>query len=281
MYDYKTIVSDIEIGALFHKVSDRTIKATSLDGSELGTVNLEGGVFTATDDDLFMKYKLYQTRPELSVGVPVNITGRSIDELMSEYEERLIGTHILHGKYIVTPESKTRYERMIDWLRTTDFFRAPASSYYHESFVGGLLVHTLNVYNRAIDLLKTDTFKSIDPASVTLVALTHDWCKIGLYESYKKNVKNDQTGKWDSVDAFRRNTNNLPLPLGHGATSMYIASKFFALTADEALAIRWHMGEYNIANVEMDELHSANAKYPLCYLIQFADRISCTEYGTV
>ena len=54
--------------------------------------------------------------------------------------------------------------------------------------------------------------------------------------------------------------------------------KFFKLSQEEALAIRWHMGEYNVADNEMNELHYANENYPLVFLLQFADRLSITNY---
>lgn len=202
------------------------------------------------------------------ISIPIEIEGKSIDELMTEYEKRIIGVHMLSR-----PEG---YQAMIDWLRNTDFYRAPASSKYHESFVGGLLTHTIKVYNCTLDLLKSPTFADVNTKSAALASLCHDWCKIGLYESYQKNVKNEKTGEWEKVTAFRRNMKGIPM--GHGATSMFIASHFFSLSNEEALAIRWHMGEYNVAPNEMDELHLANSKYPLCYLIQFADRAACCDW---
>ena len=170
-----------------------------------------------------------------------------------------------------------RFINIIRWLESTDFFEAPASSQFHEPYPGGLVEHTLRVYNNLIVLMQSDLFKGCDVISATLCALVHDWCKIGLYEGYMKNVKNPDTGMWEQVEAYKR-TDPL-IPLGHGTTSMYMAMRFFDLTVEEALAIRWHMGEYHICNDERSELHAANESYPLVQLLQFADRMACSKFG--
>ena len=38
-------------------------------------------------------------------------------------------------------------ERLLRQLEESDFFEAPASSRYHNSFKGGLCAHSLNVYD--------------------------------------------------------------------------------------------------------------------------------------
>lgn len=34
---------------------------------------------------------------------------------------------------------------LLEWLESTDFFEAPASTHYHGSYPGGLVEHSLNV----------------------------------------------------------------------------------------------------------------------------------------
>ena len=43
---------------------------------------------------------------------------------------------------------------MLEWLRTTDFFQAPASTKYHEVYPGGLVDHSVKVYHELQRLLK-------------------------------------------------------------------------------------------------------------------------------
>lgn len=182
-------------------------------------------------------------------------------------------------------EDSKVHEKLFDWLRTTDMYTAPASTQYHEAYTGGLMIHSLKVYNEAMDLKDLPKFKKVTDAdpdrekhmvSVAIVSLVHDWCKIGLYEKYTRNVKNEQTGQWEKVEAFRRNQKGIPL--GHGVSSMFLASKFFNLSQDEALAIRWHQGRWNVPREEMNELQLANEYFPLVHLIQFADQLAIVNY---
>ena len=168
--------------------------------------------------------------------------------------------------------------RCFEWLRNTDFYTCPASTQYHDSFTGGLLKHSLNVCDSAVNLLAAEPFKStVHIEDAVLVSLIHDWCKIGLYVPYKRNVKDEATGQWNAVDAFRY-AENRTICLGHGVSSMYMASKFFNLNMEESLAVRWHMGKWNVADSEINELQQANRMYPLVHLIQFADQLAITDY---
>ena len=38
-------------------------------------------------------------------------------------------------------------EQLIEFIKSTDFFEAPASTRFHGNFEGGLLQHSLSVYN--------------------------------------------------------------------------------------------------------------------------------------
>ena len=167
---------------------------------------------------------------------------------------------------------------VIRWLETTDFFEAPASTRYHEPYPGGLVEHTLRVYNNMVELLKIAPFNACNVADATLCVLVHDWCKIGLYKRDFRNVKNPQTGVWEQVPIYQKVEYN-PVPLGHGAASLYMAQRFFHMPMELATAVRWHMGEYHLANEERSELHTANEYHPLVLLIQFADRLACTKYS--
>lgn len=206
------------------------------------------------------------------------ISNGQIDIIKLEYdrvlEEAVIGRATNAGKDV--DRAKQVVTRIIAWLESTDFYTAPASTQYHESFLGGLCYHTLKVASNALDLCKVEKFNAVNEFDAVLVALMHDWCKINFYEPYKRNVKNESTGTWESVTAFRYR--GAQVPLGHGVTSMFLAQKFFQLSVDECAALRWHMGAWRVCESEHSELQSANENYPLVHLIQFADQLSITNY---
>lgn len=172
-----------------------------------------------------------------------------------------------------------RVDKIISWLESTDFYNAPASTRYHETFEGGLLYHTLCVTANIIAIGDSAPFaKNVNIEDAVLVALVHDWCKIGKYQSYQKNVKNEETGTWEKVTAYKYQ-DSVPYPLGHGVTSAYIANKFFNLKIEEFAAIEFHMGRWEAGtDYQQNDMQQANENIPLCYLLQFADQVACTKY---
>lgn len=222
----------------------------------------------------------FTSRPEYTVYQTIDVTDKPNEELIDVYENLLLKTTMVITESDGGDPDKSidSVFRCLDWLRTTDFYTAPSSTQYHDAEYGGLLKHTLKVTSKCMELCKSSVFyNKVDVAKAMRACLMHDWCKIGMYESYSKNVKNEYTGEWDSVLAYRHKKDRM-ISLGHGASSMFLANKFFRLSYGEALAIRWHMGEFNVSPSEMQELSQATRTYPIVYLVQFADRLACVEY---
>lgn len=175
------------------------------------------------------------------------------------------------------PESFKKAEKLLNWLHTTNFYESPASTVFHESYVGGLLDHHLNVAAAIIRLHASNVFNTkVDIDCAIFAALVHDFCKIGAYEQYMKWQKDDNN-QWIQVHAFKR-ASDPSLALGHGESSMYIVQKFFPLKMEMAAAIRWHMGKWRVPDDDVNNLQYCNEHYPLVHLLQFADQISITQY---
>lgn len=173
--------------------------------------------------------------------------------------------------------AQSQIDKIFDWLDSTDFFTAPASTVYHEAYQSGLVFHSLNVVKHCQSLKYLDEFHNADYVSAILCGLVHDWCKIGLYERYQKNQKNESTGQWEKVDAYKRREFNCPM--GHGTASMFMVMQCMKITPEEAAAIRWHMGKWNVSENEVNEFQQSNEQFPLVHLIQFADQLSITKYA--
>ena len=144
---------------------------------------------------------------------------------------------------------------MLKWLeRETDFFTAPASSKNHLAQPGGLAVHSLNVWRRLREITVRDMtdrnapgvrqLSEAEEETVAILGLLHDVCKAGVYHQETKRRKNQETGKWEDYLGY---TFRDPFPLGHGEKSLFLITRHMALTEEEALAIRWHMGAYDDA----------------------------------
>ena len=220
----------------------------------------------------------YAQMKEALLGTAAVLEGQNLEQLAETYDTLLCLAFLeraSRSSVKIDPFDTMAY--MIDWLRSTDFYTAPASTQYHESHPGGLLLHSLKVYNKAMSLRALPEFKSVQLASLVIVALVHDWCKIGMYTTYQKNVKNEKTGAWEKKTAYKREQKGLTL--GHGITSMYLINQFLPLNVDEALAIRWHMSHWDVSDVQVNELQASNENYPLVHLLQFADQLSITTYA--
>lgn len=163
---------------------------------------------------------------------------------------------------------------LLEYLEKSDFFQAPASTIYHGSYEGGLCHHSLNVYNCLVKECEYTFGKewsdNIDPESVAIVALLHDLCKVNSYEKYMRNVKNESTGKWEQAECYRRNAK---FPMGHGEKSVFIVMNYIYTLPEEALAIRWHMGAFDLGTYSnVNELSKAYEQSELAFLLHIADQ---------
>lgn len=238
-----------------------------------------GVKFEEDTDVRYNDFKDFFVRPEMDL-YDAQPDNNSPEGLIHYYEKLLMASNM-----VIAEEDGKDPDSVIDstlkcfeWLRTTDFYSCPASTQYHDNFNSGLLLHTLKVADRCKELCKSNLFANkVSYARAIRACLLHDWCKIGLYEPFNKNVKNDETGIWEQVTLYKYRRDR-SVCLGHGASSVFLASRFFKISYEEALAIRWHMGEYNVVESEVTEFSQACRKYPMVYLIQFADRMSVVEY---
>ena len=237
----------------------------------------EGDDAEAMKADIRSDFESFTRRPEFIIGTKVPeelITDNPIDigrmKKMKSYCEQLIrGCCYM----IYDDEAAKKYsDRAIKWLEGTDFYTAPASTKYHDSEPSGLLRHTLKVVSGVINLTTIDPFRSINVPEAILAAIAHDWCKINFYESFLRNVKNEDTGVWEQVPSYRHKPSEYPF--GHGVTSLYIAEKLFKLSLEQALAIRWHMDIYDVSDYEKSDLFDAKEKYPMVRLLQMADQLA-------
>lgn len=261
------------------------------DKNQLSTPMLEVPIADVDSEidnpDILEDLALYRTRPEWLVGQTLDTLidfsapgNNSVTTLKDVYKSLLTGTLCLRAFQSIKDVSQGEKvaEKIIHYLEFTDFFEAPASTRYHEATPSGLLFHSLKVYNEAATLQNIPAFKNCNICKWSLVALVHDWCKIGLYEGYIRNVKNEMTGQWEKVPSYKVATVKQNNTLGHGAASMFMISQFVKLSLEEALAIRWHMGVWNVCESEMNDLQDSNETYPLVHMLQFADQLAITKY---
>lgn len=155
-------------------------------------------------------------------------------------------------------------EQLLEWLETNDFYSCPASQRFHGAYPGGLLEHSLNVYDELKRLLSAYPEVSVDEESVIVSSLFHDLCKVKLYTTEKRNRKN-QNGQWESYDAYTIKESFCFG--GHGSKSVYLTQHFIPLTPEEAVAINCHMSSWD----GNQYVGSAFEQFPLAWLLHVAD----------
>lgn len=157
-------------------------------------------------------------------------------------------------------------DRLLEWLISSDFFTAPASTRFHAAYEGGLVEHSLNVYK--VFMKKHFVEGEDDPESVAIATLLHDICKAGFYEVSYRNRKNE-AGTWEKVPYY---TINDRFPYGHGEKSVFLIERFMRLKNEEAFAIRWHMGGFDdSAKAGSFAISHAFEQYPLAVKVHLSD----------
>ena len=172
-------------------------------------------------------------------------------------------------------------EEVIAYLEESGFFIAPASTGHHLSYEGGLMEHSMNVYDMAIAMrgpivaMKPEMEEKMTKENIIIAALLHDVCKANIY----KKTKKWDFGKDGTPEQKEKYTTNYSeMPVGHGEKSVIILLGLgLKLTLDEMVAIRWHMGAWDLAFQSYEaksNINEAGNRHPLLALIQSADNMA-------
>ena len=170
---------------------------------------------------------------------------------------------------------------LMAFIKKSDFYTAPASTRYHSCHEGGLLEHSLNVYDCLMAKLENPTWaealSQVEPESIVIAALLHDLCKCYYYAVEMKNKKvYSETGSkvdnggrydWQLVPGY---TTDDKIPYGHGEKSVMMIEEYMRLKPVERYAIRWHMG-FTEPKESWNTLGLAMKKHPLILAIHEAD----------
>ena len=179
----------------------------------------------------------------------MNLTGEEVG-FMSEMGKHLGGEErkqeFIH---LLSFVERDGVQSLLEWLESTDFYTAPASTKYHGAYAGGLLEHSLNVFRRLVKRCP-----AADMDTLTITALLHDVCKIHLYEK--------------TEDGYRHNEQ---FPIGHGEKSVILILRHMPLTDEEITAISWHMGAFDSRAGAGRSLSQAWEKCPLALHLHLAD----------
>lgn len=178
---------------------------------------------------------------------------------------------------------RTGMDRLIEYMEDNGFFTAPCSGGHHLAKEGGLLEHSLNVYESMEKMAAKlcGNFMEISSAyrelkdSIIICALLHDLGKIGDFgkPNYVPNmIKDGRPTKAEPEQKYKQSeskpykTNSGLLYEPHEVRSVKIASRFIDLTEDEEFAILMHNGPEGVFRYEIK-----GKETPLYLLLHFAD----------
>ena len=158
-------------------------------------------------------------------------------------------------------------EEVIQFLEKSDFYTAPASTRFHGSFEGGLLEHSMKVYEILKHKVKNSVLDlNVSDDTLIIIALLHDICKVNFYKVDYRNAKNER-GEWEKVPYY---TVDDTIPYGHGEKSVMMITEYMKLTVEEKYCIRWHMG-FTEPKEAYNTLGQAFKKFPLALILHEAD----------
>ena len=189
-------------------------------------------------------------------------------------------------------------EKLLTWLENSDFFEAPASTRFHLSRPGGLVEHSVHVYERLLKLYKVEKANPAYPGtpylptdeeleSIAICGLLHDICKVGCYKSEPKNqktydpekvkkaqkwqIKHDALGDfiWETVMGYKFDEDFV---YGHDERCVYIVSALMRPISEQAVAIRFHMGPWQ--DGEKQNAGKAFEQCSLAALLHIADMMA-------
>lgn len=167
---------------------------------------------------------------------------------------------------------------VIDGLDKLGFFTAPASTRHHCAYEGGLLEHSLNVHRQMVQICRVESEMSsevrIPDDTIAITALLHDVCKADIYKKTEK-FRKDQNGRWEKYKAWE--SDHSRMPLGHGEKSVIRLLRMgLDMKPSEIIAIRWHMGAWDISEYT-DAKQGFNAacdKTPILPILMAADNLA-------
>ena len=156
-------------------------------------------------------------------------------------------------------------EPFMDWLESTDFYTAPASTRYHGACEFGLVQHSLNVHSQLIRLAEWYDCDAT-PETISLVSLFHDVCKANVYKTEIRWRKNSEQ-RWEQYPVYTFKEDFAYG--GHGSKSVFLIQSFMKLSPEEASAINCHMGQWDSTNYSNPtEVYCRNK---LAWLLHVAD----------
>lgn len=158
----------------------------------------------------------------------------------------------------------TEISKVLDQI---DYFNKPLSIQYDGAYPGGLCEYALRFAHELGILCNAYYPGRYTEADVITVALFKDIYKANMYESYRKNTKDEETGQWTTVTAYKtRDGANRPIFGELGFSSYMQVRDLVPFTTEQVEAI-----VYSRISDFVPDIHEVFRRYPLVTLTRMAE----------
>lgn len=158
----------------------------------------------------------------------------------------------------------TNISKLLDEI---DYFNKPLSAQYNGAYPGGLCEYALRFAHELGVLCNAYFPGKYSEADVIKVALFKDIYKASMYEAYMKNVKDDETGQWTTIPAYKTKEDfNRPVFGDLGFSSYMQIKDLVPLTTEQIEAI-----VYSRISDFAPDIHQVFRSYPLVTLARMAE----------
>jgi hypothetical protein len=201
-----------------------------------------------SDSEFIEEFESEEAAYEAYQDIDVTIERKKMEMTKEQKREKVIA--------LLLSTNREGMQELINWMNEKGFFTSPAAMSHHSNYDGGLVDHSINIYNTYVKLC--NEYKLEVPRETKIIAaFCHDLCKVGLYIGENgRYVYNNSVGSQ-----------------GHGVLSLVITRRFLKLTELEEKMIQFHMGMYTKDSSRKDLEDAFNdIKVKLFY---FADEIAC------
>ena len=148
------------------------------------------------------------------------------------------------------------------------YLGAPASAGHHLAVKGGLVIHSMNMTDRLLQLTESLKIAWSDSGSPYTIGMCHDLCKMHAYD-----FKTDK-----EITKLR------PVFPGHGTLSAMLAPEFLGhpLSYVERVCIVYHMGAWSIGkDYDASHLDAAISEFPLEVIATHTADMLASQYDEV
>lgn len=160
--------------------------------------------------------------------------------------------------------------KLAKYLDYIDYFTKPATIQYNGAYSGGLCEYSLKLCHELGVLCNAYFPGRYSEEDAIKVALFKDMYKAEMYVKCLKNVKNDESGQWESVESYKIKEGHDRPTFGSTGFSSFMIAKNFLTFSDEQIEAICNSCQNSSCIPDIYEIYKS---FPLVSLTRMADMV--------